>query len=388
MGQSDITVRPYDGTLASLNLGGLINQNVLNAIGAPTGGTIQDDDGVLDSGDSGTATFTLDGDTSGSTLNYIGSGSISLIGIGGITLFPRDISIFEAGGQIYFYLPDGLPPLSSATFRIDVDADTPLILPDFVPCFASGTRIVTRRGAVAVETIRPGDMVVATDGRQHKVLWVGSKTINLAELCDDHYRKLVPVRISAKALGARPPYDDLVVSQQHRILLRHPLTESVFGMDECLVPAVSMVGYMADFATDVAQVTYHHILCAEHITLLANGIEAESLFMGDLLKDGMRPALRAEIDLVFPRIGELARRGARQTCRPSLKMYEGRLLANMIAGPSKCAPVPKRPVVEPSTLDDLRYAGSGEPDVRIGSHSPPALHPGSSPECIASHRTH
>ena len=390
MGTADITVRPYDGTLASLNLGGLINQNVLNAIGSPTGGTIRDDDGVLDSGDSGTATFTLDGEATGSTLTYLGTGTISLIGVAGVRLFPRDISIFEADGQIYLYLPEGLPPLSRFTFRIDVNLNTPLTLPDFVPCFASGTRIVTRRGAVAVESIVPGDTVVATDGRQHKVLWVGSKTINLAELCDDHYRKLVPVRISAEAMGARPPHHDLVVSQQHRILLRHPLTDAVFGMDECLVPAVAMVGYMAEFATDITHVTYHHILCAEHVTLLANGIEAESLFMGDLLEEGMRPALRAEIDLVFPQMGDLARRGARQTCHPTLKTYEGRLLSNMIAGPAKCVPVPVRRAVTKPTLDEMRYSREAEPDARLVPRTPTAVRPvqGSQARPGAGYRLH
>ena len=359
MGTSDITVRPYNGTLASLNLGGLINQNVLNAIGGTQGATITDDDGVLDTGDNGQATFSLDGSTESDPITYLGSGTISLVSALGIRLFPRDISIFQAGGQIYFYLPEGLPPLDLVTLSIEIDADTPLTLPDFVPCFAAGTRIATRRGSIPVEQVKPGDMVVASDGRQHRVLWVGSKRINLAALCDDHYRKLVPVRIRAEALGAHPPYADLVVSQQHRIVLRHPMTETMFGLGDCFVPAVTLVGYLAEFATDITEISYHHILCAEHVTLFANGVEAESLFMGDLLTSGMRPALRDEIALVFPEIVEKAEKGVRATQLPTLKAYEARLIANLIAGPARSRSVPTRPTPDRRTRDDLQCACHG-----------------------------
>ncbi|MCB5199168.1 Hint domain-containing protein [Loktanella sp. TSTF-M6] len=369
MGASAITVRPYDGTLASLNLGGITNVNVLNGVGPPQGATINDADGILNSADDGIARFILDGSTTESTINYIGSGSVSLISALGIELFPRPISIFEVDGQIYFYVPEGLPPLSLVNVSFNIDPEADLILPDFVPCFLAGTRITTPSGNRAIENIQPGDTVLDTQGRNHTVLWTGAKTIHLDALCEAHYQKLVPVRISSEAMGGRAPFRDLIVSQQHRVAIRHPATELLYGHVDCFVPAVSLVGYMANFATDLTTVTYHHILCKEHITLLANGVEAESLFLGDLLSTSMRPALRQEMALVFPelRSSDLAPTGY-QTSLPSLRAFEGRVLCNILAGPPKCKPTPKRPTdARPRALRRIkssRYTETTKPPTR------------------------
>ncbi len=369
MGTYEITVNPYSGTLTDLNLGGLIDQTVLSAIGSSVGAEIRNNNGVLGRADSGTALFSLEDSDVRAPLSYVGTGTISLLGIGSTAVFSTDITIFKVGRQIYLYLPDGLPPQSGLHFRIDINADEPLLLPDFIPCFASGTRIVTRRGAMAVEFITPGEIVIGSDGRQHEVLWVGSKTIDLAALCDAQYAKLVPIRIKATAMGGNQPYSDLVVSQQHRILLRHPLTEAMFGVADCFAPARSMVGYMAEFATDITRVTYHHILCAEHVALLANGMEAESLFLGDLMRDGMRPALRDEIAAIFPDILSDTPI-ARVTCQPTLKSYEARLLANIIAGPAKCSAVPKRPKPVETSMYELQHLLHHAPHCHAGAKHP------------------
>ncbi|SEN15022.1 Hint domain-containing protein [Loktanella fryxellensis] len=329
MANYELSVRPYDGTFASLNLGGLINQSVLNGIRPSTGATITDDDGIL--GPDGTATFRLNDTDPPEAVTYIGSGTVSLVGALGIRLFPRDITIFQAGDQIYFYLPEGLPPLSTVTLSIEIDPDRTLTLPGLVPCFAGGTRILTRRGNIRVEDVQPGDAVIDTSGASHDVVWTGSRHINLHTLCEDNYRKLVPVRIRASLLPDHTAADDLVVSQQHRICIAHPLTEMLFGIGPCFVPAVALIGKLAELATDMTEVTYHHIMCANHVTLRANGIPAESLFLGDMLRDGLRPALQDELRLVFPQFDKLAGDRRHVTALPTLKTYEADLLARMVA---------------------------------------------------------
>lgn len=331
MGTSDITVRPYDGSLASLNIGGLINQSVLNDLDPAVTGTINDDDGSLDSGDSGTATFTLSGSGTAETLTYIGGGNISLIGIGGVKLFPRPISIFEAGGQLYFYLPNGLPPLTGVTFSIDINANTPTDLPGFVPCFASGTRIMTRRGNRAVEDIRVGDTVIGTDGRHHQVIWRGQRTVDLTRLSGEAYRKLVPVRIRSGVTNGHGPTTDLIVSQQHRILLRHPIAQTLFGLNGGFAAAKSLVGSLATYAEDLTEVTYHHILCAEHVTLLANGVEAESLYLGDVTVSSVRPEVRQEFEMLFPDLCKPDFQKKMLIAHPDLKAYEAQVIAHEIA---------------------------------------------------------
>ena len=330
MGESTISVRPYDGTLASLNLGGLINQNVLNDLDPAVTGTITGDDGTLDASDTGSSRFTLAGSSDPQTLTYIGGGTISTLGFGGITLLSNPIAIFEAGGQLYFYLPKGLPPLSAITFRIDISANTGIGLPDFVPCFASGTRIMTSKGNIAIENIRVGDYVIGTDGCHHQVLWRGEKRINLAELGSDAYARLVPVRIQGSTSTGLAPREDLVVSQQHRILLRHPAAEYLFGLDGGFAAAKCLVGTLAHYAYEMESVTYHHILCGEHVTLLANGVEAESLFLGDLTLRSIRPEIRKEIELLFPELCDPDNQRRMMIAHPELKSYETQVLAHTI----------------------------------------------------------
>lgn len=236
MGTATITLQRYTGTLTQISLEGILNQITLNHIGPEVSATIQTDDQTLASGDP--ATITFQGSDASIPLSYIGSGTISTVRVIGLPVLSAPISIFQADGSFYFYLPNDLPFLSRLTANIQVYADSPLTLDGFVPCFASGTRIMTRRGNVVVEDIRPGEIVMDTSGRQHKVLWVGSNTIDLTTLPDDHYLKLVPVRIKADLIDTRAPFADLVVSQQHRIQIRHPMTETLFGVIDCFVPAL------------------------------------------------------------------------------------------------------------------------------------------------------
>ena len=334
MGSISITVRAFNGSLADLQ-GGNLNQVGFNDIGPPIAATINTTDGTLNSG--APATFTRDGSGQTDALTYIGSGTIFKRGIGNIPLFSKGISAFEVDDQVYFYTPDGLPPLSAVTASVIISADTPLKLDGFVPGFACGTRIVTRRGNVLVEDIRPGEVVLDTSGHPHAVLWAGSTTINLTSLCDDQYQKLVPVRIRADVTREFAPFDDLIVPQQNRVQLRHPMTETLFKNAECFAPAVTLVGHMAEFAMDMETVTYHHLHCAKHITLLANGVEAENLFIGD----AMRPARQDAIGLGFAQSEALASAPNGETAR---------LTAHIIAGPHKGRRVPIRPTA---------YAGKG-----------------------------
>ena len=121
-------VYKYDGSLASLNLGALLDTNLLN-LGSEQSGVFTDDDGQIDLGDSGTTTFSFDGSGTTSPINYLGSGEIYTLGLLGLRVDPRPVIAFEVEGDIYFYAEEGLPILSGVSFGIDIDVLEPGVLP-------------------------------------------------------------------------------------------------------------------------------------------------------------------------------------------------------------------------------------------------------------------
>ncbi len=141
-----------------------------------------------------------------------------------------------------------------------------------VPCFAAGTRIATSRGEVAVERLRPGDVVHLADGGTAPVVWLGHRRLD----CRRHRRPqdVHPVRIAAHAFGLDRPARDLRLSPDHAVFV-----------DGALIP----VRYLLNGATVVqetaARITYWHVELDRHGVLLAEGLPAETY-----LDTGNRPA--------------------------------------------------------------------------------------------------
>ncbi len=137
-----------------------------------------------------------------------------------------------------------------------------------VVCFAEGTRILTPRGEVPVETLRAGDLVVVVSGsaRIQALRWVGHMDIDFAHLRDP--AAVAPVLIRAGALGAGVPFRDMRVSPEHGMLL-----------DGRLVPARMLVdGAGIIQETWCRAVTYWHLELDAHGVLVADGALSESYF--------------------------------------------------------------------------------------------------------------
>lgn len=169
-----------------------------------------------------------------------------------------------------------------------------------VLCFADDTLIETGRGARAIGGLRVGDLVMTRDAGLQPIRWIGSRTLNAATLVDD-WPRLCPIRIAAGALGAGVPRRDLVVSPQHRILVRSKIARRMFGADEILVAAKHLCQIEGiRIADDLGGVTYVHLMFDAHHILLANGAEAELLFTGPEAMKSLAPAARDEIRAIFP----------------------------------------------------------------------------------------
>ena len=145
-------------------------------------------------------------------------------------------------------------------------------------CYANGTLIATTAGPLPVETLAPGDLVLTLDRGPVPLRWIGSKAVDAGmQRTRDH---VAPVVFAPGSLGSGLPEAALRVSQQHRILLRSPVVQRMFGVPEVLVAAKDMLGLSGVALSPGADLRYYHLAFDRHEILCANGASAESLYLG------------------------------------------------------------------------------------------------------------
>jgi hypothetical protein len=163
-----------------------------------------------------------------------------------------------------FNLTTGLGTIYSSNFTQSLTtSETYSVNYGGPPCYMAGTRILTERGAVAVEHLAAGDIVVTASGGRRPVRWVGSRRID----CTRHPEPKVvwPVCIEAQAFGVDQPARDLWVSPGHSILI-----------DGVLMQAGQLVNGATIRQVRRPRVEYWHVELDEHDCLLAEGLAAES----------------------------------------------------------------------------------------------------------------
>lgn len=170
-----------------------------------------------------------------------------------------------------------------------------------VPCFTAGTLIRTDRGDVAVESLKVGDLVATLDNGFQPIRWIGRRDVGRAMIATfPQYR---PIRIAAGALGPGIPGADLVVSPQHRVLVRSAVARRIFESPEVLVAAKQLTAMAGiEVAEDLAEVSYFHLLFDAHQVILANGAETESLYTGSELFRALDTDALAEALALFPEL--------------------------------------------------------------------------------------
>lgn len=172
-----------------------------------------------------------------------------------------------------------------------------------VACFTRGTMIETINGARAVECLEVGAMVLTTLGGYQPVRWFGSRRYDLVDLSNDP--KLRPIRISVGALGNNTPFKDLLVSPQHRILIRSVIAERMFGAPEVLVAAKKLLDIGGvEIAEDLIEVEYFHFMFDKHEIVLSNGTPTESMFAGQEAMKTLTAEARAELFTIFPELSD------------------------------------------------------------------------------------
>ncbi|MCJ8139533.1 Hint domain-containing protein [Falsirhodobacter halotolerans] len=197
--------------------------------------------------------------------------------------------------------------------------DVGFVTVEVAPCFTRGTLIETPTGPVPIEQLRSGDLVETRDNGPQPILWLGHSAIDEKGL--KHNPKLKPIRIKAGALGVALPLVDLVVSPQHRILIRSKIAQSMFGIGEVLVAAKQLLSIEGiDVVETASSVDYYHILLAQHDMIFSNGAWTESLFTGPQALKSLSEEGREEIMQIFPEL-----RGEDGRPNPARLFPKGRL---------------------------------------------------------------
>ena len=179
---------------------------------------------------------------------------------------------FEVEVSVFVFNPGGRLFVETETQEITINIEG--------VCFVMGTLIRAVQGYTPIEDLQPGDNVWTRDHGPQQIKWIESSAVRHGRMKRDP--ALQPVRISKGALGRGQPRDDIYVSQQHRILVCGPAVELLFGEPEALVCAQDLCHWPGvDIVLPEDDIRYYHILLDQHEILDADGVPAESLFLGE-----------------------------------------------------------------------------------------------------------
>ncbi|CUI62354.1 Hint domain-containing protein [Cognatishimia activa] len=149
-----------------------------------------------------------------------------------------------------------------------------------VICFTPGTLIETMDGSIPIERLREGDRVITKDSGAQEIQWLGARRMTGARLFA--MPKLRPIRIKPGALGHNWPQQELVVSPEHRVLVRGEVARALFNTPEVLVSARQLEnGSTVTMDYRLREVTYMHLMLPRHEIIFANGVETESFHPAD-----------------------------------------------------------------------------------------------------------
>ena len=205
------------------------------------------------------------------------AGVIGGLSYSGLATTMYQVALHEIGhalGMAHSTDPDAVMfPTAQGVTNQDADASDIAgiqALYAVVACYVAGIFILTARGEVPVEALRPGDVVPGLiSGRLCRVRWIGWRSLDAARHPRPH--DVTPIRVCAGAFGPRMPHRDLRLSPDHAVLV-----------GGALIPVRYLVNGATVLREPACPVTYYHVEleaadgAAVHEVMLAEGMPAES----------------------------------------------------------------------------------------------------------------
>lgn len=220
--------------------------------------------------------------------------TFDILPVGGSTRPATDAELRDVLSQLDFFVIQTDLRSGGDRFRL-LDAS---ISP---ACFTAGTLIETASGTTPVELLQVGDLVRTRDNGLQPIRWIGTQKFTGDQL--ENTPNFRPVRIRAGAIGTNSPASDLLVSPQHRVLIRSAIAQRMFGTSEILAPAKSLCEVEGiDVVEDDAGVEYFHLMFDQHEIIFSNGAETESFYTGEQALKSAGASAREEIFALFPEL--------------------------------------------------------------------------------------
>ncbi len=186
---------------------------------------------------------------------------------------------------------------------------------DYFACFVAGSHIDTEYGERPVEELEQGDLVRTGDGVLRPLRLILHRHLRPEEL--ERAPGLRPVRIMAGSLGAGLPKRDLLVSPQHRMLVKSIIARRMVGADEVFVSARKLSALPGVFTEAAPEgLTYYHLVFDQHEVIFAEGAPTESFYCGPNALQALSQESREEMDALFP--GLMAGCDCPESARPIL----------------------------------------------------------------------
>ena len=266
------------GTGADVLSGGSGDDLIYAGLGDTVeGGAGNDTISLVDLGDSGPGTITINGDTSGQAQGD----TLDLNGLADRATLNVTSSI---GGEM------------TGTVTMFDGSVVSFSNIDNIICFTPGTRIKTPGGYRPIEDLRPGDLVMTRDDGPQPLRWVGHRRV-------PGQGRNAPIRIAPHIFERDPTLPEsrgLLVSPQHRMLLTGYETQMLFGTPEVFAHAVHLENGMSVARQEMPEVTYIHLLMDRHQVIWAEGMATESFYVAEQSLRALSDSARAELFRILP----------------------------------------------------------------------------------------
>lgn len=181
------------------------------------------------------------------------------------------------------------------------------VVPRSTPCFTPGTLVTTPRGECPVQHLVVGDRIVTRDNGVQPVRWVGSSQMFLHDFQAAPH--LLPVFIRQGSLGEGLPERDMMLSPNHRVLVKNEKSSLRYVEREVLVAAKHLTS-QGVHTVQSSGTTYVHFMCDRHEVVLADGIWTETFRPDDTSLKGIGNSQRMEILELFPELKTAAGQAA------------------------------------------------------------------------------
>lgn len=132
---------------------------------------------------------------------------------------------------------------------------------------------MTADGMQPVDWLRAGDRVMTRDRGFQRVIWADRTVVPASPDSPQQ------IRLSAGCVGRNIPEQDFNLHPDHRILLKSPQIDLLFGDPEALVAVNATAnGRKITETQPTFEVSYFHILFGQHEIVQAEGLWVESFF--------------------------------------------------------------------------------------------------------------